>query len=84
MAPESDLSIAPDATRSTQMMWFSNLLSRTEYGFILKNEQGDMFQEFMDLLAARKARLLSYKLKGIPNPIPNNDNRNTDVWDSKK
>lgn len=33
---------------------------------------------------ARKARLLSYKLKGIPGPIPNNDNRNTDVWDSKK
>ncbi|NNV56992.1 lipoxygenase family protein [Limnovirga soli] len=62
MAPESDLSIAPDATRSTQMMWFSNLLSRTEYGFILKNEQGDMFQEFMDLLAARKDEFAKLKV----------------------
>ena len=54
MAPETDLSIAPDLTRSTQMMWFSNLLSRTEYGFIIKNEQGDMDPRFIALLEAKK------------------------------
>ncbi len=42
LAPESDTRISPDLTRSTQMMWFSNLLSRTEYGFIERNEEGDI------------------------------------------
>jgi Lipoxygenase len=42
MAPESDNDIAPDLTRSTQMLWFTNFLSRTEYGFITRNEEGDV------------------------------------------
>jgi len=42
MGPESDHSIAPDLTRSTQMMWWSNMLSRTGYGFIMANEDGDV------------------------------------------
>ena len=42
MAPESDRRISPDPLRATQMMWFSNLLSRTEYGFIVRNEEGDI------------------------------------------
>ena len=50
MNPESDLSIAPDLTRSTQMLWFTNLLSRTEYGFITKNEDGDVNPIFSKLL----------------------------------
>ncbi len=50
MSPESDVSIAPDLTRSTQMMWFSNLLSRTEYGFIVRNEEGDINPLLIDLL----------------------------------
>jgi hypothetical protein len=29
---------------------------------------------------ARKARLLSYKLFGLPPPIPDNDNRNVSGW----
>ncbi|MEI7993704.1 MAG: lipoxygenase family protein [Methylococcaceae bacterium] len=63
MAPESDLSIAPDLTRSTQMMWFSNLLSRTEYGFIIKNEQGDMDPRFINLLYAKKDGFKKYKVE---------------------
>ncbi|GAA4466410.1 hypothetical protein GCM10023189_48420 [Nibrella saemangeumensis] len=54
MAPESDLSIAPDLTRSTQMMWFSNLLSRTEYGFITRDEEGDINPVFSRMLLAKK------------------------------
>ncbi len=42
MGPESDYSIAPDLTRSTQMMWWSNVLSRAEHGFIMANEDGDV------------------------------------------
>jgi len=63
MAPESDLSIAPDLTRSTQMMWFSNLLSRTEYGFIIKNEQGDVDPRFINLLFAKKDEFKKYKVE---------------------
>jgi len=54
LAPERDLSIAPDLTRSTQMMWFSNLLSRTEYGFITRNEEKDINPYFCELLMSRK------------------------------
>ncbi len=42
MGPESDHSIAPDLTRSTQMMWWSNMLSRTGYGFIIADEDEDV------------------------------------------
>src|SRR5690606_31938006 len=45
LAPESDLSIAPDLRRSTEMLWFTNFLSRTEYGFITRNEEGDVHPE---------------------------------------
>lgn len=54
LAPESDLSIAPDLTRTTQQLWFANLLSRTEYGFITKNEDGDVNPIFTKLLADKK------------------------------
>lgn len=54
MAPESDLSIAPDLTRSTQMLWFTNLLSRTEYGFITENEEKDIHPYFIKMLMEHK------------------------------
>lgn len=54
LAPESDLSIAPDLTRSTQMLWFTNFLSRTEYGFITRNEEGDVNPLFICLLTEKK------------------------------
>ncbi len=54
MAPESDNAIAPDLTRSTQMLWFTNLLSRTEYGFITRNEEGDVNPLLIRLLEERR------------------------------
>lgn len=54
LAPESDLRIAPDLTRTTQQLWFANLLSRTEYGFITKNEDGDVDPIFTRLLLDKK------------------------------
>lgn len=54
LAPESDLSIAPDLTRSTQTLWFTNFLSRTEYGFITRNEEGDVNPLFIQMLLDKK------------------------------
>lgn len=56
MAPESDLSIAPDLSRATTMLWFTNLLSRTEYGFITRNEEKDIHPYFIQLLLDNKER----------------------------
>jgi hypothetical protein len=60
MAPELDLSIAPDLTRATQMLWFTNLLSRTEYGFITQNEEHDIHPYFIELLLKHKAEFEKY------------------------
>ena len=54
MAPEDDYDIAPDLVRSTQMLWFTNLLSRTEYGFITRNEENDVNPHFARLLEERR------------------------------
>ena len=42
LGPENDDSISPDLKISTQMMWWSNMLSKTGYGYIMSNEQGDI------------------------------------------
>lgn len=55
LGPESDTSIAPDLTRSTQMMWWSNMLSRTGYGFITANEDGDVSPHFIAHLEQYRA-----------------------------
>jgi hypothetical protein len=63
MAPESDTRIAPDLTISTQMMWFSNFLSRTEYGFIVKNEDGDMDPRFIKMLLDKQEEFRKYDVE---------------------
>ncbi|NJB87385.1 hypothetical protein GGR26_003165 [Lewinella marina] len=60
MHPESDHRIAPDPLRATQMLWWSNLLSRTEYGAITKNPDGDVNPRFGELLKAHEAEFRSY------------------------
>jgi hypothetical protein len=55
LTPESDLSIAPDLARSTQMLWFTNFLSRTEYGFITKDEEYDVHPAFRQHLLRLRA-----------------------------
>lgn len=54
LGPESDDSISPDLTISTQMMWWSNMLSKTGYGYIMKNEQGDISPLFIEKLKAKE------------------------------
>ncbi|HUM45375.1 MAG TPA: lipoxygenase family protein, partial [Chitinophagales bacterium] len=62
IAPESDLGIAPDLTRSTQMMWFSNFLSRTEYGFITRNEEKDIDPHFSEMLLNNKEQFAKWRV----------------------
>ncbi len=54
LVPETDLSVAPSLTIAAQQLWFANFLSRTEYGFITKNEDGDVNPIFTELLLAQK------------------------------
>ena len=44
------------------MMWFSNFLSRTEYGFIVKNEDGDMDPRLIEMFLAKKEEFEQYKV----------------------
>jgi Lipoxygenase len=55
MAPEDDYGIAPDLKISTGMLWFSNFLSRTEYGFITREPVHDVNPIFSQLLEAKRA-----------------------------
>lgn len=56
LGPETDHSIAPDLTRSTQMMWWSNLLSRTGYGFIMADEDGDVPPDLQNRLESHRSQ----------------------------
>jgi hypothetical protein len=55
LTPEAELSIAPDLARSTEMLWFTNFLSRTEYGFTTKDEEYDVHPEFRQHLLRLRA-----------------------------
>ena len=39
---------------SMPWLWFTNLLSRTEYGFITRNEENDVNPHFARLLEERR------------------------------
>ena len=54
LGPEDDLNIAPSLKIATQQLWFANFLSRTEYGFITKNEDGDVNPLFTELLEKQR------------------------------
>jgi hypothetical protein len=44
-------------------MWFSNFLSRTEYGFIVKNEDGDMDPRFIKMLLDKQEEFRKYDVE---------------------
>ena len=62
LAPESDLQIAPSPAHSTQMMWWSNMLSRTSYGFVMANEDQDISPRLLAALEAKRAEFASLGL----------------------
>jgi Lipoxygenase len=50
-----DPDVVPPPDRATEMLWISWMLSKTGYGFILANEEGDMPPRLVELLRARAA-----------------------------
>lgn len=54
LGPESDMSIAPALDTATNGLMFANILSRTEYGFIVNNEEGDVHPEYIRLLEEKR------------------------------
>lgn len=60
LGDEFDDSIAPDLTISSQMMWWSNMLSKTGYGYIMKNEQGDINPVLINKLKAKEAEFKAF------------------------
>lgn len=55
LGPEDDDTISPDLKIATQMMWWSNMLSKTGYGYIMKNEQGDINPLLLKKLKEKEA-----------------------------
>ena len=53
LAPESDLSIAPPPDRASELLWISAMLSKAAYGFILANEEHDIYPAFLEILRRR-------------------------------
>lgn len=48
--PESDDSVLPPAEDATMQLWISYMLSKTNFGFLLKNEDKDIHPKFVELL----------------------------------
>ena len=55
LAAEDDPSVAPPPEQATEMLWISWMLSKTNYGFILANEEDDVHPRLVELLRARTA-----------------------------
>lgn len=66
-SPESDLSLAPSPRHATEQLWFATFLSRTKFGFIMKNEEKDISPMFLDTLRKYKSQLdeLGYNIDGV-------------------
>jgi hypothetical protein len=61
-APESDPSIAPPPDRATEQLWISCMLSRSVYGFVMRNEDRDINPVFVDMLDRRRAEFAAVGL----------------------
>lgn len=55
LAPESDHSIAPPPHHASEQLWFASALTKTEFGFIMTNEERDVHPKFIELLRARRS-----------------------------
>ena len=52
--PESDVSVLPPVKDATMQLWISYMLSKSSFGFLLKNEEDDIHPKFLELLKARR------------------------------
>ncbi|MEQ8463114.1 lipoxygenase family protein [Coleofasciculus sp. E1-EBD-02] len=51
---EDDPTIAPDSGEATQLLYLVNVLTAIKYGYIIKNEDGDIPAEFRTILSNHK------------------------------
>jgi hypothetical protein len=51
---EDDDSVLPPPEDATMQLWISYMLSNTNFGFILKNEEKDIHPQFIELLKKYK------------------------------
>lgn len=62
LGDEGDMDVAPPPDQATEMLWISWMLSKTSYGFILANEEGDVHPRLVELLRARAAEFYALGL----------------------
>ncbi|WP_437518398.1 lipoxygenase family protein [Sorangium sp. So ce1099] len=62
LVPEEDPEVAPPPEEATEMLWISWMLSRTSYGLLLSNEEGDVHPRLVELVRARAAELAALGL----------------------
>ncbi|MEB3177691.1 MAG: lipoxygenase family protein [Nostocaceae cyanobacterium] len=64
---EEDLLIAPDPNEATNLLYLVNVLTGIKYGYILKNEDADIPEEFRTILAGYKQKFadLGYDIGNI-------------------
>lgn len=55
LAPETDLSIAPTPLIATEQLWIMAFLSKSAYGFIVKNAEHDIHPALIEALRSKKA-----------------------------
>ena len=68
MVPEDDYSIAPPPDRATEQLWFAQVLSKTNFGFVMTNEDGDIPPGLADALRTRQRQLddLGFDIHKLP------------------
>ncbi len=62
LSTEEDLDVAPTPDEATEMLWISWMLSKTNYGFILSNEEEDVHPRLLELLRAHAAEFAALGL----------------------
>ncbi|WP_257456451.1 lipoxygenase family protein [Archangium lipolyticum] len=59
---EEDPDVAPPPDEATEMLWISWMLSKTNYGFLLANEEDDVHPRLVELLRAHAAEFAALGL----------------------
>ncbi|RKH04219.1 lipoxygenase family protein [Corallococcus carmarthensis] len=62
LSTEEDLDVAPTPDEATEMLWISWMLSKTNYGFILSNEEEDLHPRLLELLRTHAAEFAALGL----------------------
>jgi hypothetical protein len=71
LAAEDDESIAPSPDQASEQLWFAHALSKTNFGFILSNEDRDIPAGLREALRAREIsfRALGVEVREIPSRL---------------